>query len=154
MNAKPRGCTEVLGESGWIDIPSAEHKTTGGFSSNTEVAKGATLEQCKAISTRSGKILMTPNQNKQRDKTVDNPNAATVPDEPAPTNAPAAVHINLPLVEALQQMSNYAKFLKDMLSRKARIGEFETNAADHDAQQGARQENRSWELYHTMLHWK
>ncbi|KAK8667529.1 hypothetical protein V6N13_007678 [Hibiscus sabdariffa] len=39
------------------------------------------------------------------------------------------VHINLPLVEALQQMPNYAKFLKDMVSRKKRIEEFETAAA-------------------------
>ncbi|KAK9001767.1 hypothetical protein V6N11_024465 [Hibiscus sabdariffa] len=38
------------------------------------------------------------------------------------------VHINLPLVEALQQMPNYAKFLKDMVSRKSRIGKFETAA--------------------------
>ncbi|KAL4302814.1 hypothetical protein GQ457_10G009600 [Hibiscus cannabinus] len=39
------------------------------------------------------------------------------------------VHINLPLVEALQQMPNYAKFLKDMVTRKKRIEEFETDAA-------------------------
>ncbi|KAK8708753.1 hypothetical protein V6N13_059790 [Hibiscus sabdariffa] len=39
------------------------------------------------------------------------------------------VHINLPLVEALQQMPNFAKFLKDMVSRKFRIGEFETATA-------------------------
>ncbi|KAK8556691.1 hypothetical protein V6N12_003086 [Hibiscus sabdariffa] len=39
------------------------------------------------------------------------------------------VHVNLPLVEALQKMPNYAKFLKDMVSRKTRIGEFETAAA-------------------------
>ncbi|KAK8999660.1 hypothetical protein V6N11_065159 [Hibiscus sabdariffa] len=39
------------------------------------------------------------------------------------------VHINLPLVEALQQMPNYVKFLKDIVSRKSRIGEFETTAA-------------------------
>ncbi|KAL4367295.1 hypothetical protein GQ457_05G023380 [Hibiscus cannabinus] len=32
----------------------------GGFPSDTEVANGATHEQCKAISTRSGKILNTP----------------------------------------------------------------------------------------------
>ncbi|KAK8538864.1 hypothetical protein V6N12_034571 [Hibiscus sabdariffa] len=36
------------------------------------------------------------------------------------------VHINLPFVEALQQISNYAKFLKDMMFRRTRIGEFET----------------------------
>ncbi|KAK8612947.1 hypothetical protein V6N13_104272 [Hibiscus sabdariffa] len=39
------------------------------------------------------------------------------------------VHINLPLVEALQQMPNHARFLKDTVSRKTRIGEFETAAA-------------------------
>ncbi|KAK8696450.1 hypothetical protein V6N13_001585 [Hibiscus sabdariffa] len=39
------------------------------------------------------------------------------------------VLINLPLVVALQQMPNYAKFLKDMVSRKTRIGEFEIAAA-------------------------
>ncbi|KAK8538818.1 hypothetical protein V6N12_034526 [Hibiscus sabdariffa] len=38
------------------------------------------------------------------------------------------VHINLPLVETLQQMPNYAKFLKDMVTRKKRIEEFETAA--------------------------
>ncbi|KAL4312911.1 hypothetical protein GQ457_01G018570 [Hibiscus cannabinus] len=36
------------------------------------------------------------------------------------------VHINLPLV---QQMPNYAKFLKDMVTRKKQIEEFETAAA-------------------------
>ncbi|KAK8601019.1 hypothetical protein V6N12_050864 [Hibiscus sabdariffa] len=39
------------------------------------------------------------------------------------------VHINLPPVESLQQMPNYVKFLKDMVYRKMRIGEFETVAA-------------------------
>ncbi|KAL4271930.1 hypothetical protein GQ457_13G014140 [Hibiscus cannabinus] len=39
------------------------------------------------------------------------------------------VHINLPLVEALEQMPNYAKFLKDMVTRKKQIEEFETAAA-------------------------
>ncbi|KAL4388076.1 hypothetical protein GQ457_09G021400 [Hibiscus cannabinus] len=39
------------------------------------------------------------------------------------------VHINLPLVEALQQMPNYAKFLNDMVTRKKQIEEFESAAA-------------------------
>ncbi|KAK8690900.1 hypothetical protein V6N13_074426 [Hibiscus sabdariffa] len=35
----------------------------GGFPSDTEVAKGATHEQCKAITTRSGKVMIqTTNQ--------------------------------------------------------------------------------------------
>ncbi|KAK8716460.1 hypothetical protein V6N13_043767 [Hibiscus sabdariffa] len=155
----------------------------GGFPSDTEVAKGATHEQCKVITTRSGKILEPTS--KQRG-TATNPSAATdapvKADEPAkaeedhndPTNTHMGessaepshtksdklekirppppfpqrlkkheqeyqfkkffdilkqVHINLPLVEALQQMPNYAKFLNDMVSRKKRIEEFETAAA-------------------------
>ncbi|KAK8997016.1 hypothetical protein V6N11_020508 [Hibiscus sabdariffa] len=38
------------------------------------------------------------------------------------------VHINLPLVEAIEQMPNYAKFLKDMVSKWTRLSEFETVA--------------------------
>ncbi|XP_047978789.1 uncharacterized protein LOC125220681 [Salvia hispanica] len=36
------------------------------------------------------------------------------------------VHINIPLVEALQQMLSYAKFLKDVISKKRRWVEHET----------------------------
>ncbi|KAK9018939.1 hypothetical protein V6N11_033984 [Hibiscus sabdariffa] len=155
----------------------------GGFPSDTEVAKCATHEKCKAITTRSGKIL-EPTSNQWG--TAANASAAT--DAPAKADEPAEaeedhndpnnthtgessaepshtksdklekirppppfpqrlkkqehdyqfkkffdilkqVHINLPLVEALQQMPNYAKFLKDMVSRKKRIEEFETAAA-------------------------
>ncbi|KAL4340007.1 hypothetical protein GQ457_08G026690 [Hibiscus cannabinus] len=35
------------------------------------------------------------------------------------------VHINLPLVEAIDKMSNYAMFLKDMVSKRTRLSEFE-----------------------------
>ncbi|KAL4332766.1 hypothetical protein GQ457_07G014150 [Hibiscus cannabinus] len=38
------------------------------------------------------------------------------------------VHINLPLVEAIEQMPNYAKFLKDIVSKRTRLSEFETVA--------------------------
>ncbi|XP_062100024.1 uncharacterized protein LOC133805897 [Humulus lupulus] len=38
------------------------------------------------------------------------------------------LHINIPLVDALEQMPNYVKFLKDILTKKRRIGEFETVA--------------------------
>ncbi|KAL4303300.1 hypothetical protein GQ457_10G013090 [Hibiscus cannabinus] len=151
----------------------------GGFPSDTEVAKGATHEQCKAITTRSGKILKS-NQGGM----AANPSPAT--DTPAEADEPAQasedhsnphttmgessesshaqsgkpkeirppppfpqrlkkqkqdyqfkkfldilkqVHINLPLVEALQQMPSYAKFLKDMVTRKKQIEEFETTVA-------------------------
>ncbi|KAL5544977.1 hypothetical protein UlMin_008761 [Ulmus minor] len=36
------------------------------------------------------------------------------------------LHINIPLVEALQQMPNYVKFMKDVLTNKIKLGEFET----------------------------
>ncbi|XP_062089677.1 uncharacterized protein LOC133796216 [Humulus lupulus] len=35
------------------------------------------------------------------------------------------LHINIPLVEALEQIPNYVKFLKDILTKKRRLGEFE-----------------------------
>ncbi|KAJ9543783.1 hypothetical protein OSB04_023490 [Centaurea solstitialis] len=38
------------------------------------------------------------------------------------------LHINIPLVEALEQMPSYVKFLKDILNKKRRLGEFETVA--------------------------
>ena len=38
------------------------------------------------------------------------------------------LHINIPFVDALEQMPNYVKFLKDSLARKRRLGEFETVA--------------------------
>ncbi|KAK8510303.1 hypothetical protein V6N12_073374 [Hibiscus sabdariffa] len=50
-------------------------RSMGGFPSDTEVAKGATHEQCKAISTRSGKVLKTPTENKQGEATVANSKA-------------------------------------------------------------------------------
>ncbi|XP_038891565.1 uncharacterized protein LOC120080952 [Benincasa hispida] len=36
------------------------------------------------------------------------------------------LHINIPLIEALEQMSSYVKFLKDILVNKRKIGENET----------------------------
>ncbi|KAL5569343.1 hypothetical protein UlMin_025918 [Ulmus minor] len=36
------------------------------------------------------------------------------------------LHINIPFVEALEQMPNYVKFMKDMLMKKRRFEEFET----------------------------
>ena len=36
------------------------------------------------------------------------------------------LHINIPLVDALEQMPSYVKFMKDILSRKRRLSKFET----------------------------
>ncbi|XP_061338600.1 uncharacterized protein LOC133285404 [Gastrolobium bilobum] len=43
------------------------------------------------------------------------------------------LHINVPLVEALEQMPSYAKFMKDVLSKKRRIEEFETVALTEES---------------------
>ncbi|KAL4361098.1 hypothetical protein GQ457_04G021890 [Hibiscus cannabinus] len=152
----------------------------GGFPSDTEVAKGATHEQCKAITTMSGKNLksnqegMTANSSPATDTPAEadetaqasedhsNPHTTTGESSAESSHAQSGkpeeirppppfpqrlkkqkqdyqfkkfldilkqVHINMPLVEALQQMPNYAKFLKDMVTRKKRIEEFETAAA-------------------------
>ena len=36
------------------------------------------------------------------------------------------LHINIPFADALEQMPNYVKFMKDILSKKKRLSEFET----------------------------
>ena len=36
------------------------------------------------------------------------------------------LHINIPLVEAIAQMPKYAKFLKELISSKKKLQEFET----------------------------
>ena len=38
------------------------------------------------------------------------------------------LHINIPFAEALEQMPSYVKFMKDILSRKQRLGDYETVA--------------------------
>ena len=42
------------------------------------------------------------------------------------------LHINIPLVEALEQMPSYAKFMKEILSKKRRLEEFKTIALTQD----------------------
>ncbi|KAK9046096.1 hypothetical protein V6N11_051996 [Hibiscus sabdariffa] len=54
-----------------------------GFPSDTEVAKGATHEQSKAISTRSGKVLEPPTKNKQGEATSANSKVASDTDTAA-----------------------------------------------------------------------
>ncbi|KAK8609244.1 hypothetical protein V6N13_025550 [Hibiscus sabdariffa] len=68
-------------------------RPSGGFPSDTKVAKGATHEQCKTITTRSGKVL-PPSTSKQGKKNADNPNVATVPDEPASTGEDYEILLN------------------------------------------------------------
>ena len=36
------------------------------------------------------------------------------------------IHINIPFVDALEQMPNYVKFMKDVMSKKKRVEDYET----------------------------
>ncbi|KAK8662733.1 hypothetical protein V6N13_024624 [Hibiscus sabdariffa] len=126
----------------------------GGFPSDTEVAKGDTDNPTQAETPASaGEDHNIPTGPEEAEITAaapqpKQPREDTLEEPRSPPQFPQRlkkqkheyqyknvfdilkhVHINLPLVEALQQMPNYAKFLKDMVSRKTRIGEFETVAA-------------------------
>ncbi|KAL4324314.1 hypothetical protein GQ457_11G029320 [Hibiscus cannabinus] len=66
----------------------------GGFPSGTEVPKVSTHEQCKAISTRSGKFFNTPAKNIQGEEIDVNPNTKTVLDNPAHAEEPASAGLD------------------------------------------------------------
>ena len=36
------------------------------------------------------------------------------------------LQMNIPFIEALEQMSGYVKFMKDILAKKIRLGDYET----------------------------
>ncbi|KAL4301739.1 hypothetical protein GQ457_10G009110 [Hibiscus cannabinus] len=61
----------------------------GGFPSDTEVAEGTTHEQSKAITTRSGNVMMQTNNQRG---TAGSPSAAT--DKPAEVDEPAKTSEN------------------------------------------------------------
>ncbi|KAK8562301.1 hypothetical protein V6N12_010385 [Hibiscus sabdariffa] len=70
----------------------------GGFPCDTEVAKGATHEQCKVKPTRSGKVLKPPTENNQREATAAKSKATSGTDNPASvdTPVPAGEDHNIP----------------------------------------------------------
>ena len=42
------------------------------------------------------------------------------------------LHINIPFVEALEQIPGYVKFMKDVLSKKMKLGDYETIALSEE----------------------
>ena len=42
------------------------------------------------------------------------------------------LHINIPFAEALEQMPSYVKFMKDILSKKRKLGDYETVALSEE----------------------
>ncbi|KAK8680721.1 hypothetical protein V6N13_109661 [Hibiscus sabdariffa] len=115
---------------------------TGGFPSDTEVAKGTTHEKCKAILTRSGKVLNPPTESRKGEATVDNSKVTSGTDIPATADIPASTDLdhNIPpepkeseITSAVPQPGGTT--LKEQRppppfpQRKIRIGEFETAVA-------------------------
>ena len=68
------------------------------------------------------------------------------------------IEINLPFVEALTHMHNYAKFLKDILSKKRKFSEegvVDLTATCHsDPEELTREDAGSWQLHHSLHHWE
>ena len=42
------------------------------------------------------------------------------------------LHINIPFAEALEQMLGYVKFMKEILSKKRKLGDYETVALSEE----------------------
>ncbi|KAA3470744.1 gag-asp_proteas domain-containing protein [Gossypium australe] len=77
-----------------------ELRPQGAFPSDMKNPRNFGKEHCKIVALRSGKTL-------------------------EPKDVLKELHINIPLVEALEQMPNYVKFMKDIMSKKKRLSEFE-----------------------------
>ncbi|XP_024022362.1 uncharacterized protein LOC112091881 [Morus notabilis] len=89
-------------------------------------------EHCKAITLRNGREIEQPTRQTAatehssiQTQEVQQPPAESEQDV---IDQDATLHINIPLVEALEQMPSYVKFMKVILSKKRRLGEFETVA--------------------------
>ncbi|XP_041995764.1 uncharacterized protein LOC121745890 [Salvia splendens] len=112
----------------------------GKFPSNTIINP----KDCKAVQLRSGKSYDGPAMPSEDRVTEKGPEEeelveeveTEIPVQRKKTDAQFSrfldifrkVQINIPLVEALQQMPSYAKFLKDVVSNKRRWMEYETMA--------------------------
>ncbi|XP_060969639.1 uncharacterized protein LOC133036888 [Cannabis sativa] len=121
-----------------------KNRPQGTFPSDTENPRRDGKEHCKEVTLRSGKILESnvaatgitaSSQHSAAEKSLQKP------PPPFPQRFKKQqddgqfwrfldilkqLHINIPLVEALEQMPTYVKFLKDILTKKWRLGEFET----------------------------
>ncbi|XP_075500158.1 uncharacterized protein LOC142538744 [Primulina tabacum] len=103
------------------------YQNRGQFPSNTEVNP---REQCKAVTLRSEepkKVLEQqplpkvnlPYPQRFKKKGIDDQFVKFL-------EIFKKIHINIPFADALEQMPNYAKFIKDVMSKKRKLQEFET----------------------------
>ncbi|XP_062114007.1 uncharacterized protein LOC133825020 [Humulus lupulus] len=93
----------------------------GTLPSDTKNSRRDGKEHCKAVTLRTGKNMeLTEDNCKRNNKPTSIQSSVEKEDR--------VLHVNIPLVEALEQMLNYVKFFKDILTKKRRLGEFETVA--------------------------
>ena len=136
------------------------NRPQGNLPSNTEVNP---KEQCKAIALRSGKEIGegseqdSPKASRDKEKEIEEEDAP--PAQPIPPAEPKLqipfpqrlrkskldsqfarflevfkkLHINIPFADALEQMPSYAKFMKEILSKKRKLGDFETVALTEES---------------------
>ncbi|KAL5549220.1 hypothetical protein UlMin_004451 [Ulmus minor] len=116
-----------------------KNRPPGTLPSNTESPKRDGKEHCKAITLRGGNTLEAPEIKEKNQKDLvscqeeenneqGNFEEESKEAEKSREKSGENLHINIPLVEALEQMPNYVKFMKDMLTKKRRFGEFKTVA--------------------------
>ncbi|XP_019226425.1 PREDICTED: uncharacterized protein LOC109207878 [Nicotiana attenuata] len=112
-------------------------RPAGALPSDTEANPRATLN---AMSLRNGRQLEEV-LSKKRKQVIFNEKPTTIesisekakePEKPAgevvAEQSPQLVQINIPLVDILQEVPKYAKYIKDIVANKRRLSEFETVA--------------------------
>ncbi|PIN11732.1 DNA-directed DNA polymerase [Handroanthus impetiginosus] len=121
----------------------------GSLPSNTEPnPRQNGKAQCQAVTLRNGRELqeVIKEPTKSKEKEVEAPLEVSKPTTLQPhfpqilqkqklekqflkfLEVFKKLHINIPFAEALEQMPSYVKFMKDILSKKRRLGDYETVA--------------------------
>ncbi|KAL5570270.1 hypothetical protein UlMin_026845 [Ulmus minor] len=117
-----------------------KNQPPGTLPSNTKIPKIDGKDHCKAITLRGGKTLETPEVKKKNQKnpisSQEEENKEQGQNRPPPPfpqrfqnqqqdqqfrrflDVLKQLHINIPLVKALEQIPNYVKFMKDILTKK------------------------------------
>ncbi|PIN12571.1 DNA-directed DNA polymerase [Handroanthus impetiginosus] len=98
----------------------------GSLTRNTEPnPRQDSKAQCQAVTLRNGRelqeVIKEPTKSKEKEVISEK--------KEKEVEAPLEkLHINIPFAEALEQMPSYVKFMKDILSKKRRIGDYKTVA--------------------------
>ncbi|PIN21729.1 DNA-directed DNA polymerase [Handroanthus impetiginosus] len=98
----------------------------GSLPSNTEPnSRQDGKAQCQAVTLRNGRELQEVIKEPTKPKGKEVISEENKKEVEAPLEK---LHINIPFAEELEQMLSYVKFMKDILSKKKRLGEYETAA--------------------------